>query len=212
MARKPKGQARLEGAYQLATPADNIDYYREFAKTYDTEFAEGLGYTYPSRVASVFLSLATATDQPIADIGCGTGLVGAALNGAIVDGMDISPEMLAKAARRRCYRTLYEVDLTAEELPLPREYGGVVSAGTFTHGHLGPDVLMGLLDLVHDGGLFVVGINVQHFKAHGFSDCLDALVAEGRITTHDMQDVPIYEKGGHDHAGDRALVVTFRKT
>ena len=211
MADTPKGQARLEGAYRLATPADNIEYYRDFAATYDTEFAEGLGYTYPARVAAVFRNLAGEKDVPIADIGCGTGLVAAALGDVIVDGMDISPEMLIRSQERGCYRTLYEVDLTAASLPLPRDYGGVISAGTFTHGHLGPDVLVGLLDLAREGALFVIGINAEHYGTHGFEECLSQLVQDGRISAPDLQDVPIYEKDGHDHAGDRALITSFRK-
>ena len=44
MTQKSKGQTLLENAYKLETPQDNKVYYDEFAETYDTEFAEALGW------------------------------------------------------------------------------------------------------------------------------------------------------------------------
>ena len=73
------GKALLENAYALGTPEDNKAYYRGFAETYDTEFAQGLGYTYPHKIAETFQRLSGPADWPVADIGCGTGLVAASL-------------------------------------------------------------------------------------------------------------------------------------
>ena len=49
----------------------------------------------------------------VIDLGCGTGLVGEALNGRTrtLTGIDISPGMLTEAARRRRYDRLIEGDL-----------------------------------------------------------------------------------------------------
>ena len=54
------------------------------------------GHRYPKIIAEAYLRLATADDAPVADIGCGTGIVAAELKLATdqIDGMDISPEML----------------------------------------------------------------------------------------------------------------------
>ena len=55
-----------------------------------------------------------------ADLGCGSGRTGAWLAGrgiAPIDGVDITPEMLARARSRRVYRRLLEADVTATGLP-----------------------------------------------------------------------------------------------
>jgi len=59
------------------------------------------------------------TLTPAADLGCGTGRTGAwlARHGvAPIDGVDITPEMLAVARAKGVFRTLVEADLTATGL------------------------------------------------------------------------------------------------
>lgn len=210
--KRPDPQARLEKAYRLKTPADNVAYYRKFAADYDSGFAAGLGYSYPASVAAIYQTNATEHDVPLADIGCGTGLVGAALRGLPVDGFDISPEMLERARARGCYRALYEVDLTAGVDGLPHDYGAVISAGTFTHGHLGPEDMIRLIPLGRPGALFVIGVNRDHYRERGFEPALARLEDEELIRSVTETEVPIYSKAGHDHSGDMALVLTWRLT
>ena len=47
---------------------------------------------------------------------------------------------------------IYEVDLTGALNMITVTYGAVLSAGTFTHGHLGPGPLRNLLDIARPGG------------------------------------------------------------
>ena len=59
------------------------------------------------------------TLTPAADLGCGTGRTGAWLarrGVAAIDGVDLTPEMLAVARAKGVYRTLVEADLTATGL------------------------------------------------------------------------------------------------
>ena len=48
--------------------------------------------------------------------------------------------------------------------------GSVVSTGTFTHGHVGPESFDELLRVTKPGGLFVISINSKVFLKNGFKD------------------------------------------
>lgn len=209
---KTPGQSILENAYKLATPGDNAAYYDAFAPTYDSDFVAQMGYQYPKAIADTYHRHATPDDTPIADIGCGTGLVAAALAmpDTAIDGMDISPEMLAAAGQKSLYRALMKVDLTGPLIA--NTYGAVLSSGTFTHGHLGPEPLRGLLDIARSGALFIIGVNQRHFEAQDFASALEAMVADGAIGPVKLEEMLIYSKPGHDHSHDRALILQYRKT
>ena len=213
MAEKSKGQSLLENAYKLATPDDNKVYYDEFASSYDAEFATVLGWHYPKAIASIYLNQATKQDRPIADIGCGTGFVAEALECSPndIDGIDISPEMLRLAGAKGLYRRLIAADLTQSLEVLGHGYGGVVSAGTFTHGHLGPESLRNLLSIARGNALFVIGINEAHFGKHGFGDVLNGMLQDGFIRGVKTDRRAMYDKQSHEHSGDHALIVQFRK-
>jgi predicted TPR repeat methyltransferase len=207
------GQSLLENAYELKTPQDSIEYYKQLASGYDTDFAEGLGYAYPAAITAVYRGSAAVQDVPIADIGCGTGLVAEALQvpAADIDGMDISAEMLQVAKEKGLYRALHEVDLTASLAAICNDYGAVVSAGTFTSGHLGPKPLQGLLDIARPGGLFVIGVNKKHFEETDFNVLLQQLQEKGLITELNIREAHMYSKPGYVHSEDVALILSFRK-
>ena len=210
---KISGEQDLENTYKLASPADIVDYYRSFAPSYDTGFAQEMGWHYPKAIAEAYQRQSTADDAPVADIGCGTGIVAAELNLAPdqIDGMDISPEMLVLAQEKGFYRRLYEVDLTGDLSAIDSAYGAVVSAGTFTFGHLGPTPLRGLLRIARPGALFIIGVNRAHFEKEHFAEMLEDMVNQREIGPVALEDIAMYAKSGHAHSDDRALVLQFRK-
>ena len=214
MTKKSAGQSLLENAYKLATPEDNEAYYNAFAATYDSEFADELGWHYPAAIAEVYRSACTTTDTPVADIGCGTGLVANALDlpREQIDGIDISAEMLRIAAEKQLYRTLYEVDLTKSLELVAHDYGAVLSAGTFTSGHLGPEPLEGLLDMARIDALFVIGVKKAFYQEAGFEPVLRDMEARGLIRDVKVAEVPMYAKAGHDHSTDTAFALVYRKS
>ena len=78
--------------------------------------------------------------------------------------------MLKQAKLKGCYSSLMEVDVT-KKIPLKNNsIGAVVSAGTFTHGHVGPDTFDELLRITKPGGLFVLSINSKVFIKGGFQE------------------------------------------
>lgn len=207
------GLTLLENAYSLSDPASNTNYYNRLADTYDADFAQGLGYISPDSIAQTFKEKSTNNDFPVLDIGCGTGLVAEVLSlpPNQIDGVDISERMLELALRKGLYRKLYEVDLTQSLDCISNNYGAVVSAGTFTHGHLGPEVLANLLDVASVGALFVIGVNREHYSSLKFNQLLEDLVSDRRIREFGFSDIPIYSRTGHSHSDDKARVLSYRK-
>jgi ubiquinone/menaquinone biosynthesis C-methylase UbiE len=162
-----------DDAYSLKTPEDSTKLYKKWAKTYDKDFALTSKYISPKKISIFFNKYARITDNPILDVGAGTGLVGEFLyktgNKKII-GIDISQEMLEQAKLKRCYSSLIQADVT-KNIPLKsNSIGAIVSAGTFTHGHVGPDSFDELLRITKPGGLFVLSINLKVFIQGGFKE------------------------------------------
>jgi len=203
----------VDAAYALTSREDVKSLYRDWAETYDADFIAAMGYVYPREVAQIFIDRRRESDTPILDIGCGSGAVAeavAALVTAPIDGLDLSPEMLAVAVEKGVYTRLIEGDLLGR-LPLEKgAYRGVVSAGTFTHGHVGPEALDALIRVSAPEALFCLSVNAEHFAAQGFEAKLSDLKGRGEITAPLLEDHPIYE-GDHERAGDRSTVVVFRR-
>ena len=198
----------LDDAYRIDGASDARALYDNWAETYDSSFGAGHGYIAPREITNLFRSLSDG-DEPVLDVGAGTGLVAEHLTGLTVDGIDISEGMLAQAAAKGLYRQRILADLTG---PLPMEdtsYGGFVSCGTFTHGHVGPEVFPELMRIARPGALFVCGVIAPVYDGAGFGSKLAILVAHRIITPVDFFDIPIYENADHDHAGDRGLVMAF---
>ncbi|MEL6914759.1 MAG: class I SAM-dependent methyltransferase [Pseudomonadota bacterium] len=206
MAKKPD----LDAAYALQGPEDVKALYGDWAETYDAGFAAERDYVLHENVAAGFVAAGGA--GPVLDVGAGTGLVGAALAGRGVRPLhatDISAEMLAVAASKGCYAEVFEADIT-RPLAIPDgTYGGIVSAGTFTLGHLGPDPLLELVRITRPGGVLAIAVNAVHYEAAGFAGAFTAMgpAIEGLA----QQTIRIYAEGArHDHAEDMSLLVTFR--
>jgi SAM-dependent methyltransferase len=199
----------LDNAYEIDGPESARKLYGDWAKSYDESFGSGWGYVAPRHIAEIYLSEGGA-DTPILDIGAGTGLVAEHLKGAETDGFDITPEMLAVARTKGLYRTLIEGDLLQPLALEDAAYGGVISCGTFTHGHVGPACLPELLRVTRPGALFVCGTIPAVFDGMRFGSALARLQAAGRISPLRFVEIEIYDDADHPHAADRGLVMVFR--
>lgn len=209
MTTDPDPDPDLGGAYALRTPEDHRRYYAAWAARYDADFAARMAYRLPDLVAAAYAAAGGA--GPVLDVGAGTGLLGVALAArgiGPVDGVDLSPEMLAAARAKGCYRRLAQADLTAGLPPLDTPYAGLASSGTFTRGHLGPDVLVGLFDLCAPGAVVALSVHEAVWEAQGFAA---ALSPGGRIASAETMAEPIYAAATDDpHARDHAMIVTLR--
>ena len=202
----------LDGAYSLETPEDSVNLYREWASTYDSGFVEETGYVYARNVAAVLREELDGGTPDVLDIGAGTGLVAQELPGLVIDGLDISQEMLDVAGEKGLYRNRICADLTGK-LDLPDAgYGAFTSAGTFTHGHVGPVCLPELMRIAQAGALFVLGINAGVFDEAGFGSAFADLVAEGQISPIRFRKVDCYSNTDHAHGDTVILLAIFRRT
>jgi len=153
----PIGRAR-----RITSPDEAIGVYADWAASYDDDVFETLGFTGTDRIADLLADHLPGRDVPVLDLGCGTGAAGVRLRQhgfTMIDGIDISPQMLAVAAGKGVYRQLVVGDLTAPLPIAPASYGASVSAGTFTTGHVGPAALPGIVGVLAPGAVvaWVIG-------------------------------------------------------
>jgi len=209
----------LDEAYAVKTPEDNRRLYAKWAATYESSFVDAKQYRYPKAISEVFNEHVPLDSDEVArviDIGCGTGLTGMYLSHLRstleIDGLDISPEMLEAARRKKraddsaVYSHLNECDLTQPVVNRFESYDALICSGTFTHGHLGPDALKNVLALVRPAGWIVIGVNNEHFVGKDFQAELDSLANAKQITAPEILKIDVYEKGS-PHFGDQARVI-----
>jgi len=201
-----------DDAYSLKTPDDSIKLYKKWAQTYDQDFAINSNYLSPIKISSFFNKHARNTDTPILDVGAGTGLVGKCLyktgNKKII-GIDISSEMLEQARLKECYSFLVEADIT-KKIPFKNNsIGAIVSAGTFTHGHVGPDAIDELLRITKPGGLFVLSINSKVFIKNGFKEKF--LSIKNSITVPKFNEFKVHDNKDEKFSQIKVLASIFRK-
>lgn len=203
----------LEAAYGLKSPDDSKRLYAEWANDYDVEFAAREDYQLHIHTARAFV--AAGGQGPVLDVGAGTGLCGMVLAGLGVgplDATDISAEMLQQAMHKDIYRDAIEADLTIGIPVTSNSYAGIVSSGTFTTGHVGPDVLEGLLRVARRGAQFALSVHSKHYQSAGFAEAFKALQQQGKIDKLLLPETRIYgNQATGTHRDDIALIVLFEK-
>lgn len=158
--------------------------YQDWANSYDVDLVDSLGYVGPVHVADIADTYCTNEDARILDVGCGTGLVAQRLSQLgyeQIDGLDFSKEMLEVARSKDIYVDLINADLTQTLSINTSVYDLVVSCGTFTHSHVGPEAFDELLRIIRPGGIVCVSINAEIYESNGFYKKLSNLECAGKI-------------------------------
>ncbi|WP_371497920.1 class I SAM-dependent methyltransferase [Kitasatospora sp. NBC_00374] len=158
--------------------------YAGWADTYEQTVQDAMDLAVLAALAVPRWAEATRA----ADLGCGTGRTGAWLRAqgvGAVDGVDLTPEMLARARAKGAHDRLVEADLAATGLPSDG-YDLTVSSLVDEHlADLGP-LYREARRLTRPGGLFVlVGLHPYFIMAAGMPTHYDA--ADGSptaIATH----------------------------
>jgi predicted TPR repeat methyltransferase len=115
--------------------------FDDYAPRFDKHLIKNLNYRGPALIAAALRRACALRGRPfrfghVLDLGCGTGLMGQALAGRFetLEGVDLSPKMLAKARKTRLYDRLHEGGLL--EFMAAREEASadlVVAADVFVY-------------------------------------------------------------------------------
>jgi predicted TPR repeat methyltransferase len=130
--------AALEGGPSPERASDHYvqDTFDRFASSFEDVLTD-LQYRAPQVCGELVASLPGTPDasRAVLDAGCGTGLCAPILlpYARLLDGVDLSPKMLEKAALRNSYRRLEEAELSAWLAANGASYDLIVSADTLCY-------------------------------------------------------------------------------
>ena len=191
----------LQRAYDVKSPEEAKDLYRDWADSYDRQLEQGLRYVAPTVIAQMLSVAESDHTVRVLDVGGGTGLVGVSLSklGFVhLDGLDFSSQMLDEAKRKGVYRKLIQADLN-ESLDLaPSTYGAAISCGTFTHGHVDANALGRIASLLKPGAIFACTIHQAVWEAAGFAGTLKRLESDGVLVVEEICERAYFDGSGPD--------------
>jgi len=151
----------LDKAYTARSATGTRQLYDDWAASYEAELTQN-GYVTPARCAAALAAHMPDRAAPVLDFGCGTGLSGAALAAegfAVIDGLDLSGDMLARAREKRVYRSLIQVEPDAPLAHRAGDYAAVAAVGVIGVGAAPLATIDALMDRLAPGGLFVLSFN-----------------------------------------------------
>ena len=173
----------LDKVYKLDGVEETIDFYDEWAASYDAEVTDN-GYVTPARCARALAGIVADKATPILDFGCGTGLSGRALAGegfAVIDGTDLSDGMLKVARQSGVYRNLWQGSIEKPFGFAPGTYPVIATIGVIGTGAAPAETAHLVTDHLAPGGLFLLSLNDHALAEPEFDGALKAEVAKGRL-------------------------------
>lgn len=152
------------------SPADYlVEHFDAFAESFDAQLVGVLGYDVPAKITSLLRQwVEPGRRYDVLDGGCGTGLCGPLLHGLArrLTGVDLSPKMLDRAARRGCYDDLIRQELTAFLDDSPGRFDLVVAADVVIYfGSLGR-FFATAAKAIRPGGL--LAFSTERWSADGY--------------------------------------------
>jgi len=190
--------------------------FDDYAPKFDRHLTRSLAYRGPELIADALRRACSKTIRDYRfglalDLGCGTGLMGQALDGvcASLVGVDLSPRMLEKAARTKLYDELHESELVSFLKGRDDAQADLVVAAdvfvymasldeTFreTRRVLKREGLFAFTVQAHDGEGYVLGADARY--AHGESYLRKIAEENGfaialleRVSTREDRGVPV---------------------
>ncbi len=210
--------------------AMSADYVRsvfdQYARKFDDALA-ALSYSAPQMLADGVSALCEAQKRPMPfgtmlDLGCGTGLSGAAFRPVVdwMEGIDLSPGMIEQARRKNLYDKLEVGDLTESldhRLRADARFNLIVAADVFVYCAdltliatmsaelLAAEGLFAFTVETHPNDGVMLGPKLRY--AHGEKHVRDALAAAG-LTLHRLE--PVSTRNEADQPVPGLLVIAER--
>ena len=187
----------LERAYTVKSSDDIKRLYRDWADTYDEHLESGLGYRAPELLSSMLSRVVSNFESKILDVGCGTGLVGSSLSTlgyTNLDGLDFSLDMLEVAREKRIYKNLIQADLNKKLKVKDAIYDAIICCGTFTRGHVGPDVLIELIRILKKRGPLACTINSSVWIEKEFDRWIETAIKNGLLAMEKKSSEDYFSK------------------
>jgi len=185
-------------AYNLEDAESMKEFYAKWAEDYDNQMLNKLSYASPRKIAAAMQSHLQEKDTSILDVGCGTGLTVAGLAEAgytNLYGIDLSRDMVEVARSRGVYTDLAVADVNR---PLNYEdgfFGGVISSGTFTHGHVGPEPLVEICRILRSGGILACTVHQDYWQSMSFDQAFNDLEQSNVLERLSLQMESYYDDG-----------------
>lgn len=140
-------------------------YFDRFAPDFDDMLVKQLEYRIPERIVETaeWAFRGELSSLTVLDVGCGTGLCGEALDGRVrrIDGVDLSPEMLKVARKRKIYRRLAEADIEDYLAETSRRYDLIVSGDVLVYLGALEKTISGFANSLAPGGVAVFSLEAR---------------------------------------------------
>jgi predicted TPR repeat methyltransferase len=167
--------AALTGERTDGAPSQYVaQVFDRYAGTFDAKLTQELHYTIPEQLVALARQYAANTGQwDVLDLGCGTGLVGAAIASYArkLVGVDLSVNMLAKAGERGLYQRTECMDLlTMMRGEAASSYDVVIAADVFIYVGKIDEVVAEAKRLLRPGGLLVFSAEALEVLADAEAD------------------------------------------
>jgi predicted TPR repeat methyltransferase len=152
--------ASLTGETTERAPSQYVEnVFDGYAEKFDTHLQQALKYEAPRELVTLIKRYATlpAAKWNILDLGCGTGLVGAAIApfSRQMVGVDLSTKMLAKARERNLYQRLEHLDLlTMMQAEKSASYDVIIAADVFVYLGKLDEIVCEIKRLLSPNGVF----------------------------------------------------------
>jgi predicted TPR repeat methyltransferase len=166
--------------------------FDDYASNFDRHLTGRLSYRGPELIVDALRQACATRMRPFrfvraVDLGCGTGLMAKALEGAFVsvEGVDLSPRMVEKARQTTLYDRLHEGELVAFLGGRASDDADLVMAADVFVYMAALDAVFGeTLRVLKRDGLFV--FTVQAHEGEGFILGADARYAHGEAYLRDL--------------------------
>lgn len=174
--------ASLSGSNPERAPSEYIEkIFNAHADKFDEHLVGGLQYETPEKLVDLVRQFAEPPLKKwdILDLGCGTGLVGAAIvpYARQLVGVDISANMLEKARARHLYQRLEKADLlTMMQNETASSYDLIIAADVFVYLGKLDGIFSEAMRLLRPGGIFAFSVKtleemgLDHPKEYQLND------------------------------------------